>query len=182
MKNRIASTVTVHTLVTHSTARPLLTPEQRLFLALSCAAWVPTPAGHPLLPFPLQLRAQHCNLQQGDSKWWVAFRAVWITSHGVLWGDVSPAHLLSGPQVRLQLHYCIPCNHWKLQQGQRRAEGTNSFPAMLRRHFLHKTAANFVSALQLFCSSLSSEGKCQVLLREQEAFRVTYGGEQLREK
>lgn len=95
------------------------------------AAGVPTTAGHPLLPFPLQLMALHCNLQQGGIKWGVAFCTVWITLHGVLWGAISPGPLLSGSQVWLQLHYFIPSDHWNLQQGQRRAEGANSFPTTL---------------------------------------------------
>lgn len=34
--------------------------------------------------------------------------------------------------------------------------------------------------LAAFCSFFSSEGKCQMLLREWEALRVTFEGEQLR--
>lgn len=73
MNSCIASTLTGHTLGTHSSARPFPTPEQRLFLPHPRAAWVPTTAGHPLLPFPLQLMAQDRNFQQGGNKWGMPF-------------------------------------------------------------------------------------------------------------
>lgn len=61
-----------------------------------------------------------------------------IISHGILWGDVSLGPLLSEPWVWLQVNYYIPSNHGSVQQGQRKAEGTNIFPTRLRRNLLQK--------------------------------------------
>lgn len=151
MNGYIASTITVHTssLVTHSNARTHFntdsqscqSPDQWLFLP-SVPRDSPGDCHSGASPQPSSLRqslpafhtpANGTGLQFTTRRLQMAngfpySASLGITSHGVLWGDVSLGPLFSGPRVRLQLHYFILSDHQSLQQGQRRAEEQTPSP------------------------------------------------------
>lgn len=103
-----------------------------------------------------------------------------ITLPGVLRGNVSPRPLLSGPRVRLQLHYVIPGDHRSFSRDGGEQKERPPSPQGSGEVFCTKMQETSTLALRFFCSSASSEHKCRMLLREQGALRVTYRGEQLR--
>lgn len=181
MNSCIASTRTVHTLVTHSNARPPLTPEQRLFPPLS----------------PCSLDGQHCRASppafptpaSGTGLQFTARRQQMVSGFPYS-EDYFARGFMRGHQARtftLRTTSMATATLFYSQRPLKRAAGTEeSRRNKFLPHHAQETSAQNRSKLRVCLAAFLfislSEGKCQVLLREQEAFRATYGGEQLREK